>query len=994
MLAETVIVQQAIFWDIVWIVLIVTASMVGAKLLAPDVPEDDSTSAEGIQSRIWRDQTTQLEGLPRARNYGQTMHHGNILCKWTDIVDHRELLYLMIDHGDGPVGGIGENEPYFNDQPASNFEGVTVEERTGTMDQTVMEGFEVPKLEYVVKHPLVYNVPWVFTTPNDFFDDIEVTMVLPNGVSHTAKSGGRGALSVPYKIRTREHSGPGEWEEVFDGDVNVYSAAPYFIKFVFSDYVTITNGLQQDNEFTLLQDSADRLVNDLQVRSIREVVDIPFEKQGKALIGITALATAKLSGDLDIKIVSKGRIIAVYDDEGALSLEYSANRAWVAYDLLTQPVIVGNGDGIPYAIARYEGLNPEYIDLDFFYEWSVFAAGLIDDGYGGTEPRSECHLQVKEFTPVFDLVNDIANSGRAHIYWKGDKLSGWLDAIVDDVTDLVTMDTIMSKSWKNAWTIKEEMAGIVEIVFDDSRQGYESVPASYSNSDAGGYTNSVSLEGLGITTRGAAIHLAAYHLERINLITNVNQFRIAKSGFRYELGNVIRLQCRMANWGKGFRVVNSPAYNSITVDRDAEDEVNVGDAIHIRSYGATPEQVVIDTYEVATVSGRVITCVFSGGWDVEPKKGNLVAIGPAADIKLRRITKIDPTEDNYFNVTVETYNPDLFDTDLIDPSNPNANFIWPGPRSKLTPPITRGEVEDIAISHIGALVPNFNKLELSNVTWGDNDPSGGFISWSETDAEDDIILQYKGVMYLISENSTSAEFIYWDISDPTVFNATNTFADSIGTGKFFLCHNNAGVAVPTEIFSSIYGALIQAGTITAEYAQIADAAITSAKIDDLAVTDAKIGNLQVKTAKIDNLSVGTTKLTANAGHIEITGHNADEIVHVGSWIEIMSLTIPSEARVIISASSCGVYSQEPLPPWSYRAILGKIRIQRDGTTIAENNFSCDAGEAAHPNIMSIDQPGAGNKQYDIDIYIISVTGTHGPIEAFDIDESLLEHKGK
>lgn len=84
-------------------------------------------------------------------------------------------------------------------------------------------------------------------------------------------------------------------------------------------------------------------------------MDTAFTRPGKALVGIRAVATNKLSGSLDVKIIREDRIINVYDGT-SWTLQYSNNRAWVAWDVATQPVIAGDGDGTPWSIARYEGL--------------------------------------------------------------------------------------------------------------------------------------------------------------------------------------------------------------------------------------------------------------------------------------------------------------------------------------------------------------------------------------------------------------------------------------------------------------------------------------------------------------------------------------------------------------------------------------------------------------------------------------------------------------
>jgi hypothetical protein len=425
------------------------------------------------------------------------------------------------------------------------------------------------------------------------------------------------------------------------------------------------------------------------------------------------------------------------------------------------------------------------------------------------------------------------------------------------------MDTMMHKTWKNDWAIEEELAGVVEVFYEDEKFGYERTPAEFSNENAGGYQNSISIEGTGLITRGTAVHLAAYHLRRNELIRNKNKFRVSKEGFRYKLGDVIRLQCRMANWGKSFRVMSSTA-DTITVDRDASTEASTGDVLHIRSYDTVLQQVVTDTYEIDSVSGNVITV--TENWDVTPIKGNIVATGSATDIKLRRIVKLTPTVDNYFDVEVETYDADLFDTDAINPDNPYTNYIWPAPSDNLNRTVTRQEIEDL----LGQYVPPTLDINIplpANLTWTGN--SVDTVTWSKTDPVYDITFTYAGTTYSITADSTTDQFIYWNPSSPTVFLTTNNISTAAALGNWVMCINVAGVVVTPTPHQLIHGGLVQIGTLTAAHITVANLAAISAALGT--ITSGEI-----------TLSLGgDTRLRIDSNGIYIS-NNAG-----GAWTEVI-----------------------------------------------------------------------------------------------------------
>lgn len=983
------------FWNVA---VPIALAYLGGRLMASDMPEASQAQGESAQSRTWNPRTTSQEGIARARAYGKNLHHGNIAAKWTDVVDNREVLYMIVDHGDGPTKGVADltTDVYLNEQPAKNFTSIAIQQRLGTMNQTVMTGFEKPKLEYKVNTELLYGETTLFTTPNDFFDDIEYTIMFPNGLYFRHKSGGFGTMYHNLKVRLREIGGA--WSTIYNDNIVALTSHAMCYKFTVSDYAAITKGTQYELEFsTLTSTTVDRVTNKVYIRSVREVVETAFTRPGRALIGIRAISTSALSGNIDVKVIREDRIINVYNGT-SWSLEYSNNRAWVDWDIATLPCIEGdNNGGGPYTIKRYDGIDPQYLDLEFFYNWALFCDEEILDGNGGTEHRIDCNTIVDEFTDIYTLVRKIGAIGRATIYWKDQILTGWIDdAVADsDIKDLVTMDTVMHKSWKNFWTITEELAGVVEVFYKDENLGYERTSADFSVADAGSFRDIITLEGIGITSRGQAVHYAHYLLERNRLILNKNSFRTHKEGFRYKLGDMIRLQSKPSNWGKGFRVRSSTA-DTITVNRDASAEVSVGDVLYIRTYDTALEIVVIDTYEVDSVVDRVITV--ERNWDVTPIKGNAVAIGSANSIKLRRIIKIKPTVDNFFDVEVETYTVDLFDADDLDPDNPNVNYVWPGALPQLSDIVSRADVQDM----ISQAIPEQPDIEipiLSNITWNNDDPDGDSISWEATDGTDDITLTLKGEVYLITPDNTNKEFIYWDPNFSTIFKTTDLITTATAAGNWLMARNIDGIAYPVHGMVAANIGILLAGFLRVTTADIVNLAVTTAKINDLAVAEGKIGALAVTTAKIDNLSVenakianlsvGTSKLQANASHVDETYHNNSQALTVGSWVTVATDNITSGGRIVLSSCSCRAHSHTGAV---YYATNGDIRIQCQGSTIAQNTWSCASGEEAYPIVMGVNQPGAGLKTYTIQIRMVNGPGTTD--YALDIDMNLLEHKGK
>lgn len=913
----------------------------GGLLFGQDLEEPEGLEAADSGGRSWNPHTTQQEGLPRSRAYGRNMHHGNIISKWTDVDGNdREILYLIIEHGDGPTEGNVAGEVYLNDQPASNFPDVVVQERVGTMDQAVMTGFEKTKLEYVPNFELKQeDGAHIFTTPNTFFDDIEYTICFPNGLCYYKKSGSRKTFQVHLHVRIREHPAGG-WTSIFDADIVSPSGgttSPFFVKHVVNTLVpdTVERGKQYDLEFTrITADGGERLVSKSNLRSVREVVDVAFTRPGKSLTGIKAIATAKLSGNIDVKIIREDRLINVYNGT-SWSVIYSRNRAWIVWDLLTQPVISGSSP--PYTIERYEGINPAQLDLNFFYEWAYFCSQQVADGYGSTEDRLACDIILDYQTDVWDLVHKISQIGRAYLWWAGHILTGWIDKEITlpaGLDDLVTMDTVMARSWRNRWVGKDELAGVVEVYYRDKRQGYERTCVPFSKAAAGSYTRVISIEGIGITTYGTAVHVANHALERNRLIKNVNTFSQHKDAFRHKLGDVIRLQHRTPVWGQGYRCIDCPTASTMILDRSIVD-VNAGDLLYVRSYDETNEEVKISVYTVVSAAGSTVTIAET--WSPTPVRDNIVAIGASGKIVTRRITKIESTVENYFDIEVETYDADLYKADDLDPEAPYQDYIWPGPGGAIEQPATHDDVLDIFTSILPPQ-PAIDIPQPSNLKWED-DPSEPFdtVTWSKEDGTEDIVFRFRGVDYAITPGSTADEFIYWDPDFSTIFSTTNDVATAVAAGHWLMCRNIDGVAYPVNGLVAANIGILLAGFLR----------VGTADIEDLAVTTAKIANLNVTTLKVADLAITEGADAYTAGGLTIDG--------VERTLASVAFTSTSATALI----SCSAKMRQGQGAGTFT-----IRVYRDAVKIYEAiGFYLIWDQGTYITFQVPDQPSAGSYTY-------------------------------
>lgn len=833
------------------------------QLLKPSEPEAG-------QSHSWAPMTTQREGGVRPECFGTNMHYGNCIARWTDIDGNGdEILYMKLDYGKGPIEGRGSNPVYFNDQPSTNFSGVTLQDRRGTLNQTCMTGFEKTKLEYRPGWTITNTGgAATFVTPNNFFDDVEYTLEFPSGIYQYHKDGSRKTHSIDVKVEISVRDAD-DWTTLMDTSISGNQIAPVYKAYKASvQGFSCVYGNQYDLKITKTStdESAETFGDILKLRSVREVVDTAFTHPGRALLGITALATNLLSGHLNVKWIADDKIVNTFNGT-SWTLQHSNNRAWIALSVLTQPKISGDGDGTAYAIERYDGLAITQVDLALFYEWAQWCDVAVTDGDGGTEDRMPCNIRVDYQTDVWTLSYQICQVGRMYPYWQGNTLTGWIDKAVTSYIDLVTFDNTMMRTWRSAWAGSGEMAGGVDVYFRDSIQGYERKMLPFSNENAGLYTRRLAIEAPCVTQKTLAARVANHALNRNRYINNVNSVVMYKDALRYSLGRVVRLQSKVPNWGESFRVIISEANNTVKLDRDIDADEN--DLVFVRTYDTVNREVAIDSYTVDSCADDVLT--IKETWDVTPIKNNIIAVGVTGAIKLRRIIEMTYRADNYIDVKFETYDTTLFDSDGTDPNITNPDYIWPQPATGLVRPANLWDVAN----QINQLLPPQPDIEIpwpGNCEWTGS--GGTTVSWSARDGSTPILFRFRGTTYEITADSTTNEFIYWDPNYTTTFRHTNLLSTALTAGNWFMCRNKDGVAYPTVPMQSIHAGLLQAGTITAAYgqignlavgtAQLANGGVTEGKLDTDAVTRNKIKNQEVIQAKLALLAVDTPQLAALA----------------------------------------------------------------------------------------------------------------------------------
>lgn len=193
-------------------------------------------------------------------------------------------------------------------------------------------------------------------------------------------------------------------------------------------------------EKTSEDSSSSTLVNNLYLSSYTEIIGYSFTYPNTAMIAMKASAET-FGGSVPNRLYYvKGLKVQVpsnYDPEtrsysgvwnGTFKLAWTDNPAWVLYDMITND---------RYGVCKYlphSYLNAnELCDKWYLYRIAQICDELVDDGFGGKEPRYTFNYQIQGAGEAKEVIQSIASTFHGMTYWS----SGLIYARADFTDDPV-----------------------------------------------------------------------------------------------------------------------------------------------------------------------------------------------------------------------------------------------------------------------------------------------------------------------------------------------------------------------------------------------------------------------------------------------------------------------------------------------------------------------------------------------------------------------------
>ncbi|URL69777.1 DUF1983 domain-containing protein [Enterobacter hormaechei] len=566
--------------------------------------------------------------------------------------------YRVLDLiSEGPIAGPVDQEhlssfklnktPITDSNGNVNVNGISVAWRPGSETQEPINGFSAIEATTIVNTEVTYDTPLVRTVT-----DQDVTRVRFNigvtGLMEQDSKGNQKNTSVTMVIETR--TGSSGW--------------------VMEKTVTITGKISGEYLEAHVIDAPDTKPFDIRVRRITPDSSSDLLSNGTVWNSYSEITDDNLSYPFSAVAGSvidrdqytdtpsrtyhlRGLIVDVPDNYEPIARTYSGlwtggfkkawtnNPAWLFREL---------AKNTRFGLAKRAG----YIDVDdgALYILSQYCDQLVDDGYGGKEPRMTLNAYITEQASARDILDKIASMFRGIALWDGLRLSVMLDAPQDPIAT-ITNANVVNGEFKRSSVKRSEKYNAVVVSWTDPDNGWEQVKEYVSDDEmiAKGNYNETTLEAFGCTSRGQAWRAGKWLLETAKRESSRMSFQMARDAIHFTPGDIVEVMDNdYAGTRLGGRIV-SHSGRVITVD--AVDSSVVTDGSTMSIMGRDGKFV---RYEIDGVAGNSVTLKTTPDW---VRTGTVFAISTASvAIRLFRILSVAETENNsVYSISASQHDP-------------------------------------------------------------------------------------------------------------------------------------------------------------------------------------------------------------------------------------------------------------------------------------------------------------------------------------------------
>ena len=520
-------------------------------------------------------------------------------AKLVDLISEGEIVGLK----DGLKSIYVENTPLQNADGTYNFQNVSVYTRNGTQTQDYIPGFDDVANEVSVGVNVLQTSPVIRTISNSAIDAARLTITVPQ-LQKFEDNGDINGASVQLQIAVQYNSGG--YTTVVDDVISGRTSQNYQRQYL----IDLSGAFPVNIKVTrITADSGSaKLADAFSWTSYTEVTYAKLAYPNSALIGVRINAEQfsnipsrayRIRG-IKVKIPSNatvdsatGRLIYSGIWSGNFgAAQWTSDPAWCLWDLLT---------------ARYgfkDHIDTSQLDKWAFYSASQYCSALVPDGFGGTEPRFSCNVNIQTAEDAYKLIGDMSSVFRAMPYWSTGALTVSQDKPADPayLFTLANVDGEQGFSYSGSSLKTRPTVAVVQYMDLDLRNtAYEVVEDQAGIAKFG--VMKTEITAFACTSRGQAHRLGEWLLyssqsetETVAFTASIDAGTLVRPGQIIEISDPVRAGSR-----RGGRI-NSATTTTVTVDDATGLSTTNSPVLSVILSDGT-----VQARAVSTVVGNVIT---------------------------------------------------------------------------------------------------------------------------------------------------------------------------------------------------------------------------------------------------------------------------------------------------------------------------------------------------------------------------------------------------
>lgn len=553
----------------------------------------------------------------------------------------------------GPIDQSHLSSFLLNDTPVTDVNGnisvngVSVAWRPGSETQQPINGFSAIEATTIINTDVTFDTPLVRT-----ITDQEVTRVRFNvgvtGLVEQDTKGNQHNTSVTMVLETRV--GSTGWAVEQTVTISGKISGEYLEAYVIDAPETKPFDIRVRR---ITPDStSDLLTNGTIWNSYTEITDDNLNYPFSAIAG--AVIDRDQYNDTPNRTYHlRGLIVDVPDNYDPITKTYAGlwtggfkkawtnNPAWLFRELAKNE---------RFGLARRAG----YIDVDdgAMYVLSQYCDQLVNDGYGGKEPRMTLNAYITEQASARDILDKVAGMFRGIALWDGMRLSVMLDAPQDPIATITNANVVDGKFSRSSVKRSEKYNAVV-VSWTDPDNGWEQVKEYVSDDEmiARGNYNETTLEAFGCTSRGQAWRAGKWLLETAKRESSRLSFQMARDAIAFTPGDIVEVMDNdYAGARLGGRIIS---HSGVTITVDAVDESLISNGDTMSIMGSNGKFV---KYEILSASGNTITLKSTPSW---VRNGTIFAVSTGqVSTRLFRILGVTETENNsIYSISASQHDP-------------------------------------------------------------------------------------------------------------------------------------------------------------------------------------------------------------------------------------------------------------------------------------------------------------------------------------------------